>query len=557
MQFARFAVLLPLLGALATAHGQSLLFNDNDANDVGRVEILVDGRPADIGATDFTLEFWMRSAAGNNAGAVVCNTSGYSWINGNIVFDRDRLDGGGRDFGLAIAGGRIAFGVESGSGNYTICSDSDVLDGEWHHIAVQRASSGALSLYVDGIREQQDTGPGGDVSYPDGQDPQSRQPLLVIGREKYDLRGTLGYNGWIDEVRLSSTLRYAGSSFTVPTQPFDPDANTAALYHLDEGAGDAIRDENSNASPGVRRFAAAAGPQWSAESAFAPSAGRVQFSPLNPVNEGTTSPLTVAVTRSGGTLGDATVDVAVTGGTATSGADYQFAPATLTWPNGQNGPRTATITLINDQLVEGNETINLALTNATGASLGSPNTAVVTITDNDSGAPSAGVLQFSAAAYAVTEATATLAIVVTRTNGSSGAASVNVAASGGTATLNSDYQISSTPLMWADGNAANKTFNITIVNDTIGEEAETISLELANPTGATVGAVSTATATINDDDQSSPPPPPPPAPPPTPAPTPTPAPPPTAARSGGGGALDVLLLLLGIGATTLRRLRRT
>jgi hypothetical protein len=43
-----------------------------------------------------------------------------------------------------------------------------VLDGAWHHIAVQRRrSDGYMWLYVDGRLEAQGDGPDGDISYPD------------------------------------------------------------------------------------------------------------------------------------------------------------------------------------------------------------------------------------------------------------------------------------------------------------------------------------------------------------------------------------------------------
>lgn len=489
--------LVCLFGAWAGAGAASLEFSNEELANVGRVEIRVDGpeTPADIGATDFTLEFWMMSASGNSAVAVGCNRSGYNWIEGNIVFDRDRLSGT-RDFGLAIAGGVIVFGVEN-SGSYTICSNSSVLNGQWRHIAVQRRrSDGWLWIYVDGVLEQQADGPDGDVSYPNGTG-SGKEPLLVIGREKYDL-GPDGFRGWIDEVRLSTTLRYSGN-FTVPTQPFSVDASTAALYHFDEGSGDTIVDQNGNQSPGIRRFSSTAGPQWSTETPFTGGPGTVQFAAATYSVAENGGALTVTVTRTGGSSGAATVDIAATGGTATSGADYQFTPATLSWASGESGTKTRTITVADDADVESNETVVLSLSNATGAALGTPSVTTATITDNDV-PPSGGTLQFSNSTYSVSEGTATLAITVSRTGGSAGAASVDVGVTGGTATSGSDYQLTPATLSWADGQGGTRTFTVTITNDTAVEGNETIVLGLSTASGAALGTPATATVTVADDD---------------------------------------------------------
>jgi hypothetical protein len=52
------------------------------------------------------------------------------------------------------------------------------------------------------------------------------------------------FNGVIDEFRISNTLRYTGN-FT-PSQTFTSDASTVALYHFDEGAGQASEDATTN-----------------------------------------------------------------------------------------------------------------------------------------------------------------------------------------------------------------------------------------------------------------------------------------------------------------------
>ncbi|MDO8282971.1 MAG: Calx-beta domain-containing protein [Thermodesulfovibrionia bacterium] len=96
--------------------------------------------------------------------------------------------------------------------------------------------------------------------------------------------------------------------------------------------------------------------------------------------------VTTTVSRTGGSTGIVSIDCnTVAGGTATAGSDYtNITPQTLTWAAGDTANKTCAIPITNDILYEGNETVNLTLTNATGgATIGTQNTAVLTIADND------------------------------------------------------------------------------------------------------------------------------------------------------------------------------
>jgi hypothetical protein len=279
----------------------SLRFFGNGVNDIDRVKIQIDPHvPADVGATDFTLEFWMKANPGDNSSnAVSCNTND-GWITGNIIFDRDIWGPGDYgDFGVSLTGGKIAFGVSYGSSGNTICGNIVTTDGQWHHVAVtRRFSDGQLCIFVDG---QQDTcGPGNvgsnrDVSYRDGRSTSfpNSDPFLVIGAEKHDAGPSYpSYRGWIDEVRLSNTLRYTGN-FTRPSAPFIPDGFTVALYHFDEGSGNTINDSSGAAggpSHGVRKYGGSPpGPEWSTDTPFSnntPALFRVERATGNVYTDG-------------------------------------------------------------------------------------------------------------------------------------------------------------------------------------------------------------------------------------------------------------------------------
>jgi hypothetical protein len=307
----RVRVIFTLVVVLSTAHAQgkdyALRFYGNGANNIDRVKIRLDdpatsspGPPADIGAENFTLEFWMRASAAENTAAAINCGQNINWIYGNIVFDRDRFNQD-RKYGIAIAGGRVVFGVSGdGTGDRTICSTIYVLNDSWHHIAVQRRrADGWMWLYVDGRLEAQADGPDGDISYPDNGIPgdfcdgpcSNSDPYLVIGAEKHDAGAVFpSYSGWIDEVRLSNTLRY-GENFTPPAQPFTADAMTVALYHFDEGRGNTVLDTSDaqeGPTHGVRHYGGSpAGPSWSNITPFRPQTALAPCHGLLPTIVGT------------------------------------------------------------------------------------------------------------------------------------------------------------------------------------------------------------------------------------------------------------------------------
>ncbi|MHB8844480.1 MAG: Calx-beta domain-containing protein [Nitrospirota bacterium] len=214
----------------------------------------------------------------------------------------------------------------------------------------------------------------------------------------------------------------------------------------------------------------------------------------------------VTATRTGGSSGSVSVSYATADGTATSGSDYTAASGTLVWADGDAADKTFSVTITNDGTVEADETFTASLSGPTGgAALGSPSSAVVTIV-NDDIVVSPGSLQLSSTAYSVNENGGAVTITVTRAGGSSGAVGVSYATANGTAISGSDYAAASGTLAWADGDAASKTFSVTIINDGTVEANETFTASLGGPTGgASLGSPSSGTVTIADDDGVPPP----------------------------------------------------
>ena len=117
------------------------------------------------------------------------------------------------------------------------------------------------------------------------------------------------------------------------------------------------------------------------------------------------------------------------------------------------------------------------------------------------GKPIPSTLQFSAANYNISEsASLNTLITVTRTGGVAGAATVNYATGGGTATPGTDYTPVSGTLSFAPGETT-KTFTVSLIDDNVYEGAirETIGLTLSGQSGdVTLGSQKTATLTILD-----------------------------------------------------------
>lgn len=102
---------------------------------------------------------------------------------------------------------------------------------------------------------------------------------------------------------------------------------------------------------------------------------------------------TITVTRIGNTTTSPTVNYSASNGTATSPADYTSSNGTINFGAGET-VKSFTVQVNDDLFIEGSETITVTLTNpSSGAFLGSPNTATLTIIDDDIATTSPPVLR--------------------------------------------------------------------------------------------------------------------------------------------------------------------
>jgi hypothetical protein len=198
--------------------------------------------------------------------------------------------------------------------------------------------------------------------------------------------------------------------------------------------------------------------------------------------------------RTGPTSSDLTVNFARTG-SATSGSDFASIGTTVTFAAGLD-TATKNVDVIDDSIVEANETVTVILAGGAGYSIGTPSTATVTIRSDDlpvvtvtasdsvSGEPGTGqgngVFRFSRTG----PTTSTLTVNFTRT---------------GTATSGSDFNSIGTAVTFAVGSAT-ATKTVVVLDDTAAEADETVRVALASGTGYVIGTSSAATVTIKSDD---------------------------------------------------------
>ncbi|WP_141655380.1 Ig-like domain-containing protein, partial [Roseivirga seohaensis] len=194
-----------------------------------------------------------------------------------------------------------------------------------------------------------------------------------------------------------------------------------------------------------------------------------------------------------------TVDYTVTG-TASSGTDYTLANGTLTF-NPADVQETITIAgIVDDAILESNETVIITLSNPSNANLGTNTAHTYTITDNDAAAVTIADVSGSENGGAIT-------LTATLDNAVQGGFTVEVSTADGTATTaDSDYtSITSQTLTFAGTAGETQTFTITPTADTKLEGNETVTISQGNlaATSLSVNITDQATVTINNDDNAS------------------------------------------------------
>jgi len=214
------------------------------------------------------------------------------------------------------------------------------------------------------------------------------------------------------------------------------------------------------------------------------------------VTEGNTT-ATVVITRTNATGNPVSATFATTQGTATSGLDYNNTTTTVSFSAGETS-KTVSVSILDDNFYEGNELVNLSLSNPSSeASLGTLTSSTLTIQDNEP----QPIIAFSDATYTVDENGITdKSITLTRTGTTTNPVSVVFTPTSSSATLGADLNANTITVSFAAG-VTSRVLQLGIIDDDLFEGDETINLALSSPTGrAALGSLSAATLTIQDND---------------------------------------------------------
>ncbi|MDX2037807.1 MAG: Calx-beta domain-containing protein [Isosphaeraceae bacterium] len=219
------------------------------------------------------------------------------------------------------------------------------------------------------------------------------------------------------------------------------------------------------------------------------------------VNE-TAGTATFTVTLTGAISAPATVAYATANGSATAGADYSAVAGTLTF--NAPGSQTVTVPILDDSLVETDETFELRLSGASGALI-ADGTGVGTIVSDDAPA----VLSVAALVSSKLEGTGTTSTPftfrVSRTGSTLAAATVSFAVSAGTGrswAATSDFIGNAFPTGTATipAGALSVDVNVLVSADSSRESNEQFRFTISNPPAGTSLGTSLAVMTITNDD---------------------------------------------------------
>lgn len=215
-----------------------------------------------------------------------------------------------------------------------------------------------------------------------------------------------------------------------------------------------------------------------------------------PTSEGAGT-ATITVTRTGNLRSSVSVNYATGNGSAIAGSDYTSTADTLNFGDGED-TKTFDVSITDDSDPnEPDETVNLTLSMpSAGATLGSPSTATLTISDNDVALP---VVTVAATDNSASEPSDPGVFTLTRSGSTAVALDVGYGMSG-SAGNGTDYQSLSGSVTIPAGSPTT-TVTLNPIDDTGVESTETAIFTVNTGAGYSIGSPSNATVNLLDNDQ--------------------------------------------------------
>lgn len=233
----------------------------------------------------------------------------------------------------------------------------------------------------------------------------------------------------------------------------------------------------------------------------APVAGVLQFelADLGSFNEDAGS-VSFAVNRVNGTDGALTATISIdVASTATTDVDFVLDTTSVSFGDGDTTPKTVTVTVIDDNAVEG-DTPETVILNLVGSALGSPTSSRFAIIDNDEIVdPGENALMLGQDTFVVSEGGG-VQVPVIRTGDGVGRVTATLEALSGTAVPSSDYTFPATTVVFEAGQVGTQMVTVQTLDDNFVEFTETFQVTILTVSGIDLGSPSTATISINDND---------------------------------------------------------
>lgn len=210
--------------------------------------------------------------------------------------------------------------------------------------------------------------------------------------------------------------------------------------------------------------------------------------------------ITVTVNRINGDYGQASVDIATISDSATNGEDFEELIQTVIFVHGETS-KDVSITMIDDDVFEGDESFNVQLSNPSNRSeLGSLVNATVTINE-DEPEPPAGELNWSVSNLTVDESVGSFELLFNRENGDYGECTVTATISH-SSTSADDFSGNTTSVLVLGDSVTSGSVNFSIRDDTQDESNESFSIVLSGSPRCSAGVSNTVTVTVTDNDES-------------------------------------------------------